>query len=171
MFSYSSIENSPKLCLNLNILLPKLFSYFPKTTRFLNTKHSLIMQRIPSLYVTQSNIEGRGVFTSSDIGEDTLLEICPVIIIPEKDLNTIHNTCLHDYYYYWGEEEKEGCIVLGFGSMYNHSKTPNAHCVADYENKSFNYYTLREIEAGEEITVNYNGDSGKNTVLWFEEKE
>ena len=129
------------------------------------------MQRIPSLYVSQSDIEGRGVFTSSDIAEETLLEICPVIVIPEKDLNAIHNTALHDYYYYWGEGEKEGCIVLGFGSMYNHSVTPNALCVPDYDNKSFNYYTLREIQAGEEITVNYNGDSDDAAVLWFEEKQ
>lgn len=129
------------------------------------------MQRIPSLYVTQSDIQGRGVFTSSDIGEGTLLEICPVIVIPEKDVKTIHNTALHDYYYYWGEEEKEACIVLGFGSMYNHSSTPNAQCISDYDNKSFNYYTLREIRAGEEVTVNYNGDSGEERSLWFEENK
>lgn len=129
------------------------------------------MQRIPSLYVAQSSIHGRGVFTSSTLEEGSLLEICPVIIIPEKDLETLHQTVLHDYYYYWGVEEKEGCIVLGFGSVYNHSSNPNAECVPDYENKSFNYFTLRNIEEGEEITVNYNGDLGGNTVLWFDEKE
>lgn len=129
------------------------------------------MQRIPSLYVTDSPIHGRGVFTSSDLVEGSLLEICPVIVIPEADLETLHKTVLHDYYYYWGTDEKEGCIVLGFGSIYNHSSTPNAECVPDYENKSFNYFTLRAIEEGEEITVNYNGDSGTQTVLWFDEKK
>lgn len=130
-----------------------------------------IMQRIPSLYVTQSNIEGRGVFTTSDIEADSLLEICPVVIIPKKDLEVIHHTILHDYYYYWGEDEKDGCIVLGFGSMYNHSSSPNAYCIADEENKTFNYYALRCIEAGEEITVNYNGDAKGDKALWFDVKE
>lgn len=127
------------------------------------------MQRIPSLYITESPKHGKGVFTSDGLVEGSLLEICPVIIIPEEELESIHNTILHDYYYYWGEEEKEGCIVLGFGSVYNHSSTPNAECIPDYENETFSYYTLKNIEAGEEILVNYNGDSNDGD-LWFEVK-
>lgn len=127
------------------------------------------MQRIPSLYITESDIHGRGVFTSSEIAEGSLLEICPVIIIPELELDTIHSTVLHDYYYYWGEEEKEGCIVLGFGSVYNHSSMPNAECVPDYDNGTFSYFAIKNIEAGDEIMVNYNGDKGDD-ALWFEVK-
>ena len=32
----------------------------------------------------------------------------------------------------------------------NHSKTPNAY------HKNYNYYALRDIKAGEEITIDYN---------------
>ncbi len=129
------------------------------------------MQRIPSVYVTSSAIHGRGVFTSGDIEEGTLIEICPVIVIPEIELNAIHATILHDYYYYWGEEEKEAAIVLGFGSIYNHSFKPNAEVVPSYEDFQFSFYAKRKILAGEEITVNYNGDDDNSKEpLWFHDK-
>ncbi len=128
------------------------------------------MQRIPSVYVAPSSIEGRGVFTSSDIEEGSLIEICPVIVIPELEVETIHSTKLHDYYYYWGEEEKEAAIVLGFGSIYNHSFEPNAEVIPYYEDGNFSFYAKRKIIAGEEITVNYNGDSNENELLWFHPK-
>ncbi len=128
------------------------------------------MQRIPSLFVTTSKVHDRGVFTSADIAKGTLLEVCPVIIIPELEVDIIHSTILHDYYYYWGEEEKEAVIVLGFGSIYNHSYSPNVEAIPDYENKNFDYYALRDIQAGEEIFVNYNGDdSNAKDPLWFED--
>jgi len=127
------------------------------------------MQRIPFIYVAPSKIEGRGVYTSENIEAGTLLEICPVIVVPEKDVEAIHHTALHDYYYFWGEEQKEACIVLGFGSMFNHSTQPNAEVVPAYDNLSFNYYALTDIKAGEEILVNYNGDED-DTLIWFEER-
>ncbi len=125
------------------------------------------MQRIPSLYVTESEIHGRGVFTSSEIEKETLIEICPVIVIPEKDLELIHQTILHDYYFYWGEDEKDGAIVLGFGSMYNHSNSPNIYCIVNEESLSFEYYALRTIKAGEELLIDYSGDDDDKSNLWF----
>jgi SET domain-containing protein len=129
------------------------------------------MQRIPSLYVAKSRVAGRGVFTSENLPEGCLLEICPVIVIPEEEVHIIHQTVLHDYYYFWGDEEKEAAIILGFGSVYNHSFQPNAECIPDHDRRTFDYYTLRPIAAGEEITVNYHGDGGAEDDLWFGYKE
>jgi SET domain-containing protein len=39
---------------------------------------------------------------------------------------------------------------MEIGWHLNHSKTPNAH------HKNYNYYALRDIEVGEEITIDYN---------------
>ncbi len=126
------------------------------------------MQRIPSVYVAPSTIQGRGVFTSADIEKGSLIEICPAIIIPEQEVDIIHSTILHDYYYYWGEDEKQAAIVLGFGSIYNHSFTPNAEVIPYYDECQFSYYATCKILAGEEITVNYNGDDEQNdALLWF----
>lgn len=128
------------------------------------------MQRLPSIYVGPSDIHGRGVFTHSPIPEGTLLEICPAIIIPEEEVSIIHTTKLHDYYFLWGEAQKEAVIVLGFGSIYNHSDQPNARYMMDYKQQSMDFFATRDIKAGEEIFVNYRDDNEAKFQLWFQEK-
>jgi SET domain-containing protein len=125
------------------------------------------MQRIPILYFAASPLGGRGIFTADRIPKNTLIEICPVIVLPPEELPLIHGTRLHDYYFFWGEEEKECAIALGFGSLYNHSYEPNAQYRADYDDRTIEFYTLRDVKAGEEITVNYNGDPDDAGDLWF----
>ncbi len=126
-------------------------------------------QRIPSLYVAESELGGRGVFTGEDLDPGSLIEVCPVIVLPEKDLPVIHQTRLHDYYFLWEEDQRKCAIALGFGSLYNHAYRPNAHYVADYEGQTLDFYALRPIPAGSEITVNYNGEPDVDTPVWFDE--
>lgn len=126
------------------------------------------MQRIPELYFGKSEIHGRGVFAAGDIVAGSLLEVCPVIIIPREQLPSIDATVLHDYYFFWGEEEQDACIVLGLGSLFNHSDKPNAECVPDYEHQNFQYFASRDIKAGEELTIDYNGGDAANDLLWFD---
>jgi len=58
-------------------------------------------------------------------------------------------------------------IALGYGSLYNHSYTPNAH-YRDIGRRSKEFLAVRDIAAGEEITVNYNGDPQDRTAVDFE---
>lgn len=126
------------------------------------------MQRIPSLYVGASEIHGKGVFTYEAIPEGALLEICPVIIMPESSITLLDQTVLYDYYFQWGEKNDRCAIVLGFGSLYNHSFEPNAEYDMDYENETLDIFALRDIEAGEEILFNYFGYANARGELWFE---
>lgn len=125
------------------------------------------MQKLPHIFFAPSALSGRGVFTSEPILEGTLIEICPVIIIPEAELPIIHQTTLHDYYFFWGEEEKECAIALGFGSLYNHSYDANAEYILDLEENTIDFYCVKDIEAGDEITVNYNGLPDDTMPVWF----
>jgi len=125
------------------------------------------MQRIPSLFIAPSDLGGRGVFTGEPIGEGALIEICPVIILPENERDIVHCTTLHDYYFLWGDAQKQCAIALGNGSLYNHSYQPNAHYLLDYEYNTIDFYCIKNIEPGEEITVNYNGEPHLKTKLWF----
>ncbi len=125
------------------------------------------MQRVPSLYVAHSPKHGRGVFTSEDIPEGTILEICPIILIPEGQVDTIHSTVLHDYYFLWGDHEEEAAIALGFGSMYNHSFEPNASYFQDFDNNTMDFIAIKDIRAGDEILVNYNGIPDCKDPVWF----
>ncbi len=128
------------------------------------------MQRIPTIYVSESPLHGRGVFTYESIPEEALIEVCPVIVIPEEQVPVIHKTVLHDYYFTWGDDQKRAAIVLGFGGMYNHAENANAYFVMDYEQMTMDFIACREIKAGEEITINYNGDEeeDKEQELWFD---
>lgn len=129
------------------------------------------MQVIPSLYVAQSSLGGKGVFTGAPIAKDSLIEMSPVIVMPKVDSLYLDETKLHDYYFIWGEKDQFCAIILGFGSMYNHAFKPNAQYQPDYHNETLDFYALRDIEAGEEITVNYNGDPNSKRDVWFRVRE
>ncbi|MBK7870534.1 MAG: SET domain-containing protein-lysine N-methyltransferase [Saprospiraceae bacterium] len=126
------------------------------------------MQRLPHIYFAPSTLGGRGIFTSEFIKEGSLIEICPIIILPEEELPIIHKTYLHDYYFLWGEDEKRCAIALGFGSLYNHSYFANAEYIFDLDENTIDFYSVRDIEAGEEITVNYNGLPDDPEPVWFD---
>ncbi len=127
-----------------------------------------MIQHIPSLYIGNSALKGRGVYTSAEIQAGDLIEICPVIVCNEEDLPLIHKTRLHDYYFLWGEEEEKCAIALGYGSLYNHSYNPNARYEVDFDEEVIRFYALSTIKAGGEITVNYNGDWQDQNPVWFD---
>ncbi len=58
-------------------------------------------------------------------------------------------------------------LALGYGSLYNHSFHPNAR-YDDRGQQTKVFTSLRDIESGEEITVNYNGDPNDTTAVSFE---
>ncbi|MFK7935799.1 MAG: SET domain-containing protein [Saprospiraceae bacterium] len=120
----------------------------------------------PNLVVIPSQIAGRGVITTQDIQKGEIIEICPVIVLLEKEMKLIHQTKLHDYYFNW---EDNGCaICLGLGSIYNHARQPNADYQMDYKNQTIDFYCIRDIAAGEEITVSYLHTNKNERKLWFE---
>lgn len=129
------------------------------------------MLHIPSLYIAISENRGRGVFTSEDISEDDIIEICPLILVPSGELKELDKTIFYDYYFLL-PNEKDACIALGYGSLYNHSNLPNACVVFDLENDSLQIHAIKNIAAGSEILINYQGDEETNerTELWFDVK-
>lgn len=124
-------------------------------------------QRSIPLYVGPSILGGRGVFALEPIAADSLIEICPVIVIPADQVALIHQTILHDYYFLWGENEKEAAIAMGYGSLYNHAVDSNATYEMDFELLTIDIYAIKPIQAGEEITINYHGVPGIKDKLWF----
>lgn len=119
----------------------------------------------PALYIAPSSISGRGVFSTIEIHEGEFIEACPVIILPKQDLQLIHQTFLHDYYFMW--KKKKCAIALGYGSLYNHATHPNADYKMDYSNKTIDIFCIKNIKAGEEITISYIHDEKQAKNLWF----
>lgn len=111
---------------------------------------------------------GRGVFATIQYIQDDVIEVCPVIVLGKEERSKIDGTKLFDYYFSWGAEEDEAAIALGFGSLYNHSYTPNAKYLKKYNRNEIHIVALKTIKVGEEILVNYNGDPKSIEPLWFE---
>ena len=105
-----------------------------------------------SLEVRKINGKGRGVFAAEAIVAGTVIEKAPVLVLPS---DTVDTSPLMDYVYCWGDETV--ALALGFGSMYNHSFDPNAR-YDDVGVKQKVFTALRSIPAGEEVTINYNGE-------------
>ena len=120
------------------------------------------------LTVTDTPGKGRGVFTSVALEADTIIEIAPVIVMTKEDRIHLDKTLLHDYIFEWGPDKTACCMALGLIPMYNHSYSSNSDYYMDFEEKMMVIKTVRDIEAGEEITINYNGDWNDEKKLWFD---
>lgn len=118
------------------------------------------------LYIDTVEGKGRGVFTDTAINKDEVIERCPVLIIPQYQLEAIDETILFDYYFSWKDEARDGAVALGYGSLYNHSYTPNAVYKRIVKERILEFMALDDIEAGGEILVNYNGDPDSAKPLW-----
>jgi SET domain-containing protein len=49
-------------------------------------------------------------------------------------------------------------MTLGYGSVYNHSATPNMKWYAKRSTNEIVFYAIRDIEPGEELTHDYKWD-------------
>ncbi|QDP41187.1 SET domain-containing protein [Radiobacillus deserti] len=107
----------------------------------------------------------RGVFATRDIQKGELLHAAPVIAYPNDQHQYIEQTILADYAFEYGINHS--AILLGYGMLFNHSYEPNANYIINFENHTFEFYAYTNIEAGDEILINYNGDVDDKDPLWF----
>lgn len=121
----------------------------------------------PYLHITQTPSMGRGVFTSEPVPADTVIEISPVIVMTKEERAHIDKTKLHDYIFEWGDDSSQCCMALGLVPMYNHSFKSNCEYIMDFENHLIYIQTVCAVNAGEELTINYNGDWNDEKPLWF----
>lgn len=106
--------------------------------------------------VKKSAIQGWGVFAEQDFFPGDLVEACHYISI-EKRYNTFMN-------YSFGFRMKDSrsevdndysALILGFGSIYNHSDSPHVTYIFDFTRNIVNFYATRPIMCGEEIFIDY----------------
>jgi SET domain-containing protein len=112
--------------------------------------------------------KGRGVFALRPIRKGEVIERVPVIVLPNSTLEEGPEVNpLADYCFAWGRGTI--ALALGYGSLYNHSYTPNAR-YDDVGPRTKVFSALRDIAQGEEITVSYNGDASDLSPMAFEVK-
>ena len=125
----------------------------------------------PYLFVDQTHSMGRGVFTAETIAADTVVELSPVVVMSSKDRIYLDKTALHDYIFEWGTMKDKCCMALGLVPIYNHSYSSNCEYFMNFEEDTIVVKTVRIIEKGEELTINYNGDWDDKTKIWFDAGE
>ena len=126
-------------------------------------RRNIVIKRIPK--------KGRGVFALKDFKKGDIVENAPVLIFTPKERKHLEKTLLNYYVYPW-RSTRGAALVLGFGSIYNHSYSPNADCKQNFKTRSMIYRAIKTIKKGEEIMVNYNGEPDDNAPIdWFEVKK
>ncbi|MDR3478177.1 MAG: SET domain-containing protein-lysine N-methyltransferase [Gammaproteobacteria bacterium] len=114
--------------------------------------------------VKKSSIDGYGVFADKCINNGEIVEECYVLIAKGGDDG------MADYYF---DADGEYGVLLGYGSIYNHSDSPNATYSFDTKNNMATIKAVRAIEKNEEIFITYGdnwfGDRGlkpKKPSIW-----
>lgn len=125
-----------------------------------------MLQQHPGLYYAPSGKHRYGMYCIEDIAEESLIELCPVILIPaEQTKEIIKGHILYEYYFEW--KKKQFAIALGYGSLYNHSGSPNAFFQPDYRSEIIRFIASEFIPAGKEILVDYHAGNPDEKV-WFD---
>ena len=120
-------------------------------------------------------VKGRGVFTKEKIEANVVVEKSPVIVMSAGDRVLLDKTLLHDYIFEWGINKDNPiaigcCMALGFIPMYNHSYQSNCEYFMDFVEETIQIKTVRLINKGEELTINYNGNWNDSKRIWFDAK-
>jgi SET domain-containing protein len=114
--------------------------------------------------------KGLGVFALKDFKEGEVIESAPALIFDSKGRKNLEKTLLSHYVYPW-RSTRGAALVLGYGSIYNHSYSPNADWKQNFKTKCMVYRAVRPIKKGEEILINYNGEPDDKTEIdWFDVK-
>ena len=117
--------------------------------------------------IKKTSLKGRGLFATKNIKKGEIIESCPVLIFSPKERLNVEKTILNYYIYPW-RSTRGASMVLGYGSIINHSFKPNADWKQNFKSNTMVYRAIKDIKKGEEITVNYNGEPDDETPIdWF----
>jgi len=113
-----------------------------------------------AISVRPSTIHGRGVFADKDIAPGEIIEECHLVVMSDKPSplrDYLFNLCKPEQ----PDEVAKHGLVLGFGSIYNHSNKPNTHYEYDHDKFVVRFTAISAIYRDEEIFTYY----GHN---WFQ---
>lgn len=122
----------------------------------------------PFLFIAKTEDKGWGVFTNETIEANTVLEMSPAIVMTKTEKELLDKTTLFNYIFDWDNDKC--CMAMGYVPVYNHACPSNCEYIQDFDEETIYIKSMRRIEAGEELTINYQGDYDNDTPVWFEVK-
>lgn len=127
------------------------------------------MRIIEGIIIKNTEEKGNGIFTQNAIATGTEIEESPVIVMTAEERKLLDQTLLHDYIFEWQPgDENLCCMAQGYIAVYNHSDHANCEHFMNYERNSISIKAIRDIAAGEELTINYNGEWNNKQPVWFD---
>ena len=108
--------------------------------------------------VKTSPKSGRGLYADRDIYAGEPVMTCELIVLSEKDTKTLQETDLRFYTFEFND--KQDCLLLGDGELFNHSDVPNVSFkLKRYKNRMVMFFQcIRDIQSGEELCIDYTSD-------------
>jgi SET domain-containing protein len=119
---------------------------------------SLVVRRYAGL--------GRGVYSTRRLRRGDVVEVSPVIVLTRADWKAVRGTHLERYVFAWGKSGRANALPLGLGGVFNHANDPNLDFSLNHRNESITFRALRDIPAGEQLTINY-GWSARDRRRWL----
>ena len=105
----------------------------------------------------RSPIHGWGLFACRDITADEVVDETPLLVV-----GTRSPSGLSGHVYLLDDGRK--AIPLGDGILINESENPNVAADLDDDLEVVYLWALRDIEAGEELTMSYDGSAYDESV-------
>jgi hypothetical protein len=124
----------------------------------------------PALRVVRVPGKGRGVRAGRTIARGEIIDSAPVVVLSAQEWELVEQTVLGQFAFCWDEAKGTVAIALGQGSFLNHSYAPNVASDKDVRRRCIVFSAVRDIAAGEELTINYNGDLDSREPVGFEVK-
>jgi uncharacterized protein len=119
------------------------------------------------IIIQQSVIHGRGVFACKTFKAGAVVETAPVILLKKEERDFLQGTALFNYYFLIADETTSVALGLGYSSLYNHAYSANAIYSISLKEKTITVKACKNIEPGDEITLNYNGSPDDATPVYF----
>ena len=124
-----------------------------------------------SLQIRNTANKGRGLFADAFIKADTVIEVSPVVVMSAEERQHLEETDLRNYIFEWGNDSNQCALALGYISIYNHSYNSNCEYFMDFDENIMFIKTVKDVEPGTELTLNYNGDFNDGAEIWFDAED
>lgn len=92
------------------------------------------------------------VIAKTQFAKGEIVEIAPIIFV---GIEAKAVPRLKDYIFEIDKNKQTYGVVLGYGSLYRHSETPNITFAYNSKNRQMYFIAARTINAGEELNINY----------------
>ena len=116
--------------------------------------------------IRKTENKGWGIFALRNFAEGELIESAPVIVMTGEEMILLNQTKLHDYIFHW--EDGKCCMAMGHVPIFNHASPSNCEYFQDYDEDVIEIKAVRDINAGEELTINYMGEANEKKEVWFD---